>query len=110
MIIGKNSTWLSTSIMTDRETPLAEIVGQLSLSKEYTDASTISWVFISVNNDLTKLKSVYIHIERRELKAGDDVNGNNVMGGGGGGGGLLIIEAMCMHHALMIMKRNMGMY
>ena len=32
------------------------------------------------------------------------MNGNNVMGG------LLIIEAMCVHHALMIMKRNMGMY
>ena len=62
MIIGKNSAWLGTSIMTNRETPLAEIVGQLSLSKEYTDVSTISWVFISVNNDLTKLKRcLYTH-------------------------------------------------
>ena len=46
-----------------------------------------------------------MHIERRELKAGDDMNGNNVMGG------MLIIEAMCVHHALMmIMKTIMGMY
>ena len=37
--------------MTDKETPLAEIVGQMSLSK-YTDVSTQSWVFISVNNTL----------------------------------------------------------
>ena len=36
--------------MTDRETPLAEIVGQMSFVTEYTDASTQSWVFISVND------------------------------------------------------------
>ena len=54
---------------------------------------------------LQNWQGVYIHIERRELKAGDDVNGNNVMGG------MLIIEAMCVHHALMmIMKTDMGMY
>ena len=34
-------------IMTNRETPLAEIVGHMSLSKN-TDVSTQSWVFISV--------------------------------------------------------------
>ena len=45
---------------------------------------------------LQNWQGVYIHIERRELKAGDDVNGNNVMGG------MLIIEAMCVHHALMM--------
>ena len=39
-------------IMIDRETPLAEIVGQMLLSKN-TDVSTQSWVFISVNDDLT---------------------------------------------------------
>ena len=39
--------------MTDRETPLAEIVGQMSLSKKHTDVSTQSWIFISVNDDLT---------------------------------------------------------
>ena len=32
-------------IMTDRETPLAKIVGQMLLSKN-TDVSTQSWVFI----------------------------------------------------------------
>ena len=37
--------------MTDKETPLAEIVGQMSLSKN-TDVLTQSWVFISVNNTL----------------------------------------------------------
>ena len=52
-IVWKNSAWLGTSIMIDRETPLAEIVGQM-LSRN-TDVSTQSWVFISVNNDLTKL-------------------------------------------------------
>ena len=31
---------------------------------------------------LQNWQGVYIHIERREIKAGDDVNGNNVMGGG----------------------------
>ena len=57
---------------------------------------------------LQNWQGVYIHIERRELKAGDDVNGNNVMGGGGE---MLIIEAMCVHRALMmIMKTNVGMY
>ena len=40
--------------MIDRETPLAEIVGQLLLSKN-TDVLTQSWFFISVNDDLTKL-------------------------------------------------------
>ena len=35
----------STGIMTDTETPLAKIVGQISLSKS-TDVSTQSWVFI----------------------------------------------------------------
>ena len=35
--------------MIDRETPLAEIVGQMSLSRS-TDVSTQSWVFISVKN------------------------------------------------------------
>ena len=55
---------------------------------------------------LQNWQGVYIHIVRRELKAGDIVNGNNVMGGG-----MLIIEAMCIHHPLMmIMKPNMGMY
>ena len=60
-IIWKNSAWLGTSIMTDRESPLAEIDGQMSLSKN-TDVSTQSWVFISVNDDLTKLaRCVYTH-------------------------------------------------
>ena len=45
----KNSAWLGTGIMIDRETPLAEIVGQMSLSRS-TDVSTQSWVFISVKN------------------------------------------------------------
>ena len=36
--------------MTDRETPVAEIVGQMSLSKN-TDVSTQSWVLISVNDE-----------------------------------------------------------
>ena len=40
--------------MIDRETPLAKIVGQMLLSKNI-DVSTQSWVFISVNDDLTKL-------------------------------------------------------
>ena len=40
--------------MIDRESPLAEIVGQMLLSRN-TDVSTQSWVFISVNDDLTKL-------------------------------------------------------
>ena len=35
--------------MIDRKTPLAEIVGQMSLSRS-TDVSTQSWVFISVKN------------------------------------------------------------
>ena len=39
--------------MIDRESPLAEIVGQMLLSRN-TDVSTQSWV-ISVNDDLTKL-------------------------------------------------------
>ena len=30
---------------------------------------------------LQNWQGVYIHIERRELKAGDDVNGNNVVEG-----------------------------
>ena len=38
----------NSGIMTDRETPLADIVGQMSLSKN-TDVLTQSWVFISVN-------------------------------------------------------------
>ena len=47
--------------MTDRETPPAEIVGQMSLSKNI-DVSTQSWVFISVNDDLTKLaRCLYTH-------------------------------------------------
>ena len=42
--------------MIDRETPLAEIVGQI------TDVSTQSWVFISENDDLTKLaRCLYTH-------------------------------------------------
>ena len=46
--------------MIDTETPLAEIVGQM-LSKN-TDVSTQSWVFISVNDDLTKLaRCLYTH-------------------------------------------------
>ena len=49
--------------MTDRETPLAEIVGQMSLSKN-TDVSTQSWVFISVNDDLTKLASTCLYTHR----------------------------------------------
>ena len=36
-------------IIIDRETPLAEIIGQMSLSKS-TGVSTQSWVFISVKN------------------------------------------------------------
>ena len=32
---SKHSVWLGTSTMTDRETPLAKIVGQMSLSKKY---------------------------------------------------------------------------
>ena len=46
---------LIISIMTDRETPLAEIVGQMSFVKKYADVSRQSWVFISVNDDLTKI-------------------------------------------------------
>ena len=47
--------------MTDRKTPLAEIIGQMSLSK-YTDVSTQSWVFISVNDDVIKLaRCLYTH-------------------------------------------------
>ena len=47
--------------MIDRETPLADIVGQMLLSKN-TDISTQSWVFISVNDDLTKLaRCLYTH-------------------------------------------------
>ena len=53
-IIWKNSAWLGTSIMIDKETPLAKIVAQMLLSRN-TDVSTQSWVFISVNDDLTKL-------------------------------------------------------
>ena len=45
----KNSAWLGTSIMIDKETPLAKIVGQMLLSRN-TDVSTQSWVFISVND------------------------------------------------------------
>ena len=40
LLFRKISAWLGTSIMTDRETPLAEIVGQMSLSKN-TDVSSI---------------------------------------------------------------------
>ena len=102
--IWKNSAWLGTSIMIDRETPLAEIVGQMLLSKN-TDVSTQSWVFISVNDDLTKLARCLYTQERQELKAGDDVNGNNVMGG------MLIIEAnvytSCTNDDN---ETNMGMY
>ena len=58
-------------IMIDRETPLAEIIGQMSLSRS-TDVSTQSWVFISVKRDLTKLaRWLYTH-KRRELMAGDE--------------------------------------
>ena len=49
LVLWKNSAWLGTGIMIDRETPLAEIVGQMSLSRS-TDVSTQSWVFISVKN------------------------------------------------------------
>ena len=57
--IWKNSAWLGTSIMTDRGAPLAEIVGQMSLSKIQTFRP---WVFISVNDDLTKLaRCLYTH-------------------------------------------------
>ena len=50
--------------MTGRETPLAEIIGQMLLSKN-TDVSTQSWVFISVNDDLTKLaRCLYIYYGR----------------------------------------------
>ena len=41
--------WLGTGIMIDRETPPAEIVGQMSLSRS-TDVSIQSWVFISEKN------------------------------------------------------------
>ena len=54
--------YISCKIMTDRETPLAEIIGQMSLSKKYADVSIQSWVFISVNDDLTKLaRCLYTH-------------------------------------------------
>ena len=52
----------STGIMTDTETPLAKIVGQMSLSKS-TDVSTQSWVFISVKNMiLQNWQGCYTHI------------------------------------------------
>ena len=59
--IWKNSAWLGTGIMIDRETPLAEIVGQMSLSKS-TDVLTQSWVFISVKNMILHWQGGYIHI------------------------------------------------
>ena len=39
-IIWKNSAWLGTGIMIDRETPLTEIVGQMSLSRSTEVAHT----------------------------------------------------------------------
>ena len=65
----------------DRETPLAEIVGLMPLSRS-TDIWTQSWVFISVKkHDLTKLaRWLYTH-KQRELMAGDEVSGNNVVEG-----------------------------
>ena len=51
--------------MIDRETPLAEIIEQMSLSKS-TDVSTQSWVFISVKNMiLQNWQGGYIHINGR---------------------------------------------
>ena len=48
--------------MIDRETPLAETVGQMLLSRS-TDVSTKSWVFISVKNMiLQNWQGDYIHI------------------------------------------------
>ena len=46
-ILHVNCESKEIDIMIDRETPLAEIVGQMSLSKS-TDILTQSWVFISV--------------------------------------------------------------
>ena len=40
--LWKNSAWLGTSIMTDRETPLVEIVGQMLLSKNMYFLTTTS--------------------------------------------------------------------
>ena len=45
--------------MTDRETPLAKIDGQMLLSKN-TDVLTQSWVFVSVNDDLTYIITLII--------------------------------------------------
>ena len=59
--------------MTDRETPLAEIVGQMSLSK-YTDISTQSWVFISVNDDNVTSSSSSNHATSFISVNDDDVN------------------------------------
>ena len=67
--------------MIDRETPLAEIVGQMSLSRS-TDVLTQSWVFISVKkHDLTKLARWLFTHKRPELIAGDEVSGNNIVEG-----------------------------
>ena len=51
LLIWKTSAWLGTGIMIIRETTLAKIVGQMSLSKS-TDVSTQSWVFISVYKNM----------------------------------------------------------
>ena len=85
--------------MINRETPLAEIVGQMSLSRS-TDVLTKSWVFISVNkHDLTKLaRWLYTH-KRQELMAGDEVSGNNAWRV------MLVIELMCIPHALKMLVR-----
>ena len=49
-----------SNILTDRETPLAKIVGQMSLSKNNTDVLTQFWAFMSVNDDLTKLARCFL--------------------------------------------------
>ena len=51
---GKKRDSTNTITMINKETPLAKIVGQMSLSKS-TDVSTQSRVFISVKHDFTKL-------------------------------------------------------
>ena len=58
------AAWLGTGIMIDRETPLAKIVGQMSLTKS-TDVSTQSWVFDHQckNMILQNWQGGYMHIK-----------------------------------------------
>ena len=64
--------------MINRETSLAKIIGQMSLSKSK-DVSIQSWVFISVKNMILHWQGGYIHINGGNYWR--VMSGNNVVEG-----------------------------